>query len=264
MTGSFKIYAPAFLSSIKNQFINSIGRPMFRFCVIVNPLLNGFLMGMFYREQSDENFTLYAILGSGIMTFWGSMAFSSAADIQRERWYGTMENLFACPAGFSTAILGKIVGNTIWGLLSFFISVTFVQVVFSRTIYIRNMGVFAMGFFLMLLSFIAIAYLIAALFTLSRKSRIFMNMMEHPVFILCGVVFPINLLPPVLRLPSYILSPRWVVEILRHSIVSNSIKGIGTETGILLILTACYCIAGVFAFREIDRKARINASLGVY
>ncbi len=255
---------PSILTSCKNQFVNSIGRATFQFCVLVQPLVYGFLLGMMYLERSDVDFTVYVLFGSGIVTFWSTICFSSASDIQRERWYGTLENLFVCPAGFETAVLGKIIGNTLWGLISMAISATFVVLVFQRTIVIAHWGLLGLGFLLMTVSFIAIAFMMAGLFTLSRSARILMNVLEHPIYILCGIVFPVEILPHGVQWFSYLLSPTWAVKVLRLSVTGGSGGDIQTAILGLLVTTALYWVAAWRSFRVIDRKARVEASLGVY
>ena len=108
----------AMTSSAKIQFYSSMGRSMFKFCVIVQPFLMGLFLGMIYVNSSDLDFTTYALIGSGVSTFWSSICFSSASDIQRERWYGTLENIYVAPIGFTWIIFGKIIGNSIAGVLS--------------------------------------------------------------------------------------------------------------------------------------------------
>ncbi|MCD4713725.1 MAG: ABC transporter permease [Clostridiales bacterium] len=143
-------------ASAMQQFRTSIGRPMFRFCVLVQPIIFGLLLGMMYLEKSDMDFTLYAVFGSGLSTFWASICFSSASDIHRERWYGTLETIYAAPAGFKWIVLGKIIGNSIWGFLSICISFSVVTLVFQKQIVISNYLWLGIGLILMTLSLIAI------------------------------------------------------------------------------------------------------------
>ena len=63
----------AMISSAKIQFYSSMGRSMFKFCVIVQPFLMGLFLGMIYVNSSDLDFTTYALIGSGVSTFWSSI-----------------------------------------------------------------------------------------------------------------------------------------------------------------------------------------------
>jgi len=242
----------------------SIGRATFQFCVLAQPIVYGFILGMMYIGQSDETFTLYVLIGSGIVSFWSSICFSSASDISRERFYGTLENLFVAPGKFEWIILGKIIGNTIWGIISMVISATFVVLFFGKKIVIVNMFLFSIGLFLMVVSFIAIAFMLAGLFTLSRSARVLMNCMEHPVYILCGVVFPLSVLPKFILPLSYALSPTWAVQVIRLSIVGGEIGEITHNLSGLIGITVAYVILSIYSFKVIDQKARVDATLGVY
>lgn len=255
----------AIKSSCFLQMKVSFGRPTFRFCVFFQPILYAFLLYMMYQGKSPDNFINYVILGSGIISFWSTICFSSAGDIERERFMGTLENLFASPIGLKTVMFGKILGNTIHGIFSILISLVFIVAVFNVKISIAHPIWFALGFLLMVLSFIAISMLISSLFTLSRNSRALMNCLEYPIFILCGMAFPIDILPDWVKVISYLLSPTWGIKILRMSVsgvVGNS--ELLDVSLILLAITFVYFILADIMYRKIDRETRIKATLGVH
>jgi ABC-2 type transport system permease protein len=254
----------AISSSCVQQFQTSIGRPMFRFCVLAQPIVFGFILGMMYLNKSDQDFMIYALLGSGLTTFWSSICFSSASDIDRERYYGTLENIYAAPVGFKWIILGKVLGNTIWGLISIGISILSVEIIFRKTLIIANPLWILIGFLLMTLSFIALAFMLAGFFTLSRNSRILMNCMEHPIYILCGMVFPVEYLPTFIQPLSWLLSPTWAVKILRYSVTGGQASTVLPYIWGLLAVTIIYGLLASRIFKTIDIKVRIEATLEVY
>ena len=110
------------LSTMILQMKQSFARPMFRFCLIANPILNTVLLYEMFRNSGEENFVSYVILGAGLMGIWSCICFSSAGDINRERYSGTLSLVFAAPVGFPKIVLGKILGNTILSLASLGIS----------------------------------------------------------------------------------------------------------------------------------------------
>lgn len=246
------------------QFHTSFARPMFRFCVIAQPIIFGLLLGLMYLKAPSQDFMLYAVLGSGLSAFWSSICFSSASDIARERWYGTLENIYAAPAGFRWIILGKILGNSLWGLVSIFISVMVVSVVYQRPIIIASVPWLIGGLALMTVSLVAIGFLLAGLFTLSRNARMLMNFMEYPVYILCGILFPVDLLPGFLQVFAYTLSPTWAVQILRYAILGGNQQVAWQQVYGLSLLTVVYGISAIYFFHQIDRRCRIDATLEVY
>ena len=243
----------------------SYGRAMFRFCIIASPIINAFMLYMIYMGRSIQDITSYVILGSEIMSFWGSICFSSAGDIERERYMGTLENISSCPVDFKLIMLGKVLGNTIWGIISMVISAVFVLIFFGKTIYVSKPFWFVLGFILLILSFIIISMLLASLFTLSRNSRALMNCMDTPVYLLCGIAFPIEILPKCVRIFSYILSPTWGIRLLRMSVFGlGSTQDYLECISVLAVLVLIYGVTANFLFDKIDKKTRIDNSLGVY
>ena len=252
------------LSTFKLHLSQSFSRATFRFCIIVQPLIYTFIFYMMYKDSSYANYVNYIILGSGLTSLWSSICFSSAGDIERERYMGTLENLVSCPSSFTTIILGKVLANTFLGLNGMVLSLIFTKIFFNGSLYIAHRFLFFISFILMIFSFVCIALVIAPIFTLSKNARALMNCLEYPIFILCGFVFPISLLPRFIRPLSYILSPTWAVKILRES--SLGIKDFSAfykEVFILCFISIIYLIISKILFLKIDKRTRIEATLGV-
>lgn len=217
-----------------------------------------------YKDSPHINYVNYVVLGSGITSLWSSLCFSSAGDIERERFMGTLENIFCAPVKFTTIVLGKIFANTFLGLNSLFISLLFIKIAFNGNFYIAHLGLFILSFLLMIFSFICIALIIAPIFTLSKNARALMNCLEYPIFIFCGIVFPIDLLPKWTRPISYILSPTWATELLRQSSLGiTNFSLFYKEIFALLSLCVIYLLISKRLFKKIDALTRIKATLGV-
>lgn len=252
------------LSSAWVQMRQSIARPMFRFCVFINPIFSGFLLGMMYQNKNLEDFMLYAFVGSGMAIFWRSICFSSASDIDREKWMGTLPILFTSPIGFKIIILGKILGNTIWGIFSFSLNMLVVYVIFGFPIYLYSTSYFFAIAFLTVVSMVSISFLLCSLFTLSRKVRVLMNFIEFPMMILTGMLFPINILPDSLKYISYLISPTWTMIGFKLSIHGGNILEMIVVLFILTIITVIYFIISILLFKRIEVLCRIHGSLEVF
>lgn len=254
----------AILMSARVQMRQSIARPMFRFCVIINPILSGFLLGMIYKNRSIEDFMIYAFIGAGITTFWGSICFSSASDMDREKWMGTMPIIFTSPIGFENIVIGKILGNTFWGIFSFLLNMLTVKVFFNLPIVFSSFSYFLLITFLMTLSMISLGFMMAGLFTLSRKISVLMNIIDYPIIILTGMVFPISIFPKVVQYISYLLSPTWAMEGFRLSVIGGSYDNMLKVVIILCIITSIYFFVSILAFKKIKKLCVINGTLEVF
>ncbi|AIQ53206.1 ABC transporter permease [Paenibacillus sp. FSL R7-0331] len=251
--------------TIKVHMKLSLARPMFQFIIFLMPLLFSTIALLVYGDSTSEHIFQYVVLGSGFITLWSSIVFSSASDVNREKYYGTIELLFAAPVPFWLTLAGKIIANTLWGLLSMLISYFYIMVIYRVQVIIEHPLYFISAYLFALCSLSVFSFFLAMSFTLSRQAYALMNMLEYPVYLICGFMFPIALLPDWVKPLSWILPPTWAIKLLR---IINS-EDIHTEElmrtwGILLLLTVIYFIISLAYYRLVEKKARIHGNLGVF
>lgn len=246
------------------QIKHSFARPIYKYCLLVQPIIYSIITYMMFRNSGQSNFASFVVLGTGILNLWSCICFSSAGDIERERLMGTLQVIYCTPTNFKVIMFGKILGNTILGLVPFGISFAVVKLFFNGHIYIKEPMAFIVSMLISIASFIGISMVFSGFFTLSRSSRMLMNCIEYPIFILCGILFPIEILPGWTKPLSYILSPTWATRILRMSVEgTDSWELFYSNLGALSILTIAYFILSYVLFNIIDKRTRVTASLGV-
>lgn len=255
----------AFSHSIFVQMKLSMARPMFQFVIWLSPLFYATITYFIYGGRPPEEVFRYVVLGSGFMALWTSIVYSSASDIGRERFYGTLENLFVAPASFALILWGKIIGNTLWGFLSMGLSFGYLTFIFKVEILIPNPVLLLLAVICVVASISVFAFVMAMIFTLSRQAEALMNFIEYPIFLVCGFLFPVSILPAWIQPISAVLPPTWAIELLRK--VTNGMIP-ASETfiafGAITAITICYCIVGLICYRVLEKKARIDGKLGVY
>ncbi|WP_059172105.1 ABC transporter permease [Bacillus sp. FJAT-27445] len=242
----------------------SIARPMFQFVIWISPFFYSTLSYFIYGKVSNETLVHYVLLGSGFMALWSSIVYSSASDINRERFYGTLENIFVAPTPFSIILLGKIVGNTIWGIIAMGLSVLYSIVFFRVQVAIVHPLLFLLALLLVVLALIIFSFFLALFFTLSRQAEALMNFLEFPIYFICGFLFPISILPFWIKPLSYILPPTWAIALLRETLSATNIANILQAMGILVALSLVYGLIAWSCYKAVERKARIDGKLGVY
>lgn len=255
----------AFFQTIRVHMGLSMARPMFQFTIWVSPLFLATIAIFIYRTASPEEIFHYVILGSGFMALWSSIVFSSASDINRERYYGTLELIFVSPVPFSIILIGKIIGNTIWGFLSMIISFVYLVFIFRVEITIPNPLILAIATLFVLFALTIFSFFLSLAMTLSRQADALMNCIEYPIYLICGFMFPVSILPDWVQPISYALPPTWAIKLLRTVATNDAtIQSILDPLIGLLIITFLYLILGTVCYRAVDKKARILGKLGVY
>jgi len=217
-----------------------------------------------FRNSGQDNFGTYVILGAGLMALWCCICFSSAGDINRERWHGTLSIIFVAPAGFQLIIFGKILGNTVLSLLTLFISYITAKLLYGVSISVDYPLYTAIALICAIVCFVVFSTLIAYLLTLSRKTELYMNLIEIPIILLCGFVFPVSFLPQWIHPLSYVLLPTWAVKLLRLSINWTTSSEFLHTLIILVLVTAFYGVASALIIKTIDKQIRKNATLEVF
>ena len=252
------------LSTAVLQMKHSFSRSMYKFCLIYQPVIYLFITYMMYRSSGSKNFASFVILGSGITTLWSCICYSSAGDIDRERFMGTLEIIYGAPVSFKVIVSGKILGNTLLGMLPLLATVSLSALFAKEEFLIQSPAYFAAALLLTLLAFLSISFVFAGFFTISRRASVLMNCMSYPVFILCGFLIPADTLPKWLHPVSNILSPTWAMRLLTMSIEGMPETAAFKEAGFYVILTSTvYLVLSYILFYKMDRMVRIKATLGV-
>ena len=91
-----------------------------------------------------------------------------------------------------------------------------------------------------------------------------MNCIEIPFILLCGMAFPVEILPVWLQSVSRCLAPTWAVELLRMAVNGvTDAAAFWQGFAVLTVLSAVLAVISAWLYRVIDRAVRINASLEV-
>ena len=257
------MYLQIIISTMKLQMKQSFARPMFRFCLICNPIVNTiFLYEMFLNKGMDA-FLIHVVLGAGLMGIWGCICFSSVGDINRERWSGTLPIIYVAPGGFGLIILGKVLGNTVLSLLTFVLSYIAAGVLSGQWFGIMHIGYFILSMFLMIVCFVVVSLCFAYIMMLSRKTELYMNLIEIPLVFICGFTFPIEILPKWAQNISLVLAPTWAVKLLRMSVDVVDAGVYMRYVGILLLELVGLVLFTIGLFNWMDKRVRIRATLEV-
>lgn len=251
--------------STKVQMKLSMARETFKFIILIYPFTFSTIAIFVYGETTAEKMLHYVILGTGFITLWSSIVFSSASDVNRERYYGTLETISASPVPLSIILVGKIIGNTIWGTLSMLLSFFYLTVVYRVEILIEHPWWFLLAFLFVLLSLSVVAFFLAMLFTLSRQAEALANLLQFPVYLLCGFLVPVSALPNWIHPVSYLLTPTWAIELLRRvTALEIDLSAVLQAFGCLIVLNAICLLLSRLAYRKLEKKARDLGNLGVY
>lgn len=253
----------SFISTICLQMKQSFARPMFRFCLICNPIVNTIFLYEMFLNRGTDAFISYVVLGAGLMGIWSCICFSSVGDINRERYSGTLSLIYVAPEGFGKIILGKIIGNTLLSMTSFLLSWGTAVLLGGKTIHLEAPVYFLLSMFFLILCFIVVSLCLAYALMLSRKIELYMNLLEIPLIFLSGFTFPVEILPVWVQRISNCLPQTWVVRMLKMC-VEGFQKAIYIKYCFVFIVELLFFLMSTWIlYLWIDSRIRKKATLEV-
>lgn len=256
-------YLRILCSTVGLQMRQSFSRPMFRFCLICNPIVNTiFLYELFLNKEMDL-FINYVVLGAGLMGIWSCICFSSVGDIHRERYYGTLPIIYISPSGFGAIVFGKTIGNTILSLFTLGISYITAEIISDKSMIIKNNILFFLSILLVITCFVIVSMCAAYVLMLSRKTELYMNIIEIPLIFVCGFVFPVEILPKWIQYISNCIPMTWAIRLVKESANKIESSEYLFYLFVLLIELLILILLTIILYRWIDYNIRIKATLEV-
>ena len=164
------------------------------FTVLFQPIIIA-VLGLFMLQDQGADAAMFVVVGSGLTGLWSSLLFISGGSINRERWSGTLESLVAVPTPFEVVVFGKNLANVSQSLVSMVVGYIIAAYAFGYSLTVQQPFLFFVSVLLAVIAFISFGLILSPVFVMKPEIRAWQNAMEFPVYILCGFLFPIAMLP---------------------------------------------------------------------
>jgi ABC-2 type transport system permease protein len=254
-------------SSFKHQALTFLADPQWLLPNIIAPFILTIVALLLFRNVTGP-IVLYAVLGGGMMGMWGNTLYASGFSIQSERWWGTIEGVFAAPSPLIWIIAGRTIWNAMIGIINGLLILVFAVLVYQQPIELYDTGLFILAFVLTLLSLAALGLVFSSAFVLSRAASVLTNGLEFPIYVGAGTMFPIALLPFWTAPLSMSLGPTWGIDAIRDAALGPTSDLAHVMPfdywgclAVMAILSIVYVLIAVWLFQMVDRKARKDANL---
>lgn len=243
---------------------------LFHFKMLVRSSFNGVLgilyplffatVAFFMYRAGSPDALLYASLGAAVMGVWSATSTAAGAALQRERWHGTLELLVAAPVHFSLILLPVTLAMSSIGIYSMAATLLWGWAVFGIDLHLAHPLLFVLAVPTTVISIGLLGFLLAVSFVRYRTAWALGNLLEYPVWLICGFLVPLSLFPGWVKPISWALAPTWGMNAIRESALGGSPFG---DVAMCLALGAGYTLAGVLVVEEFLHAARARATLAL-
>ncbi len=235
--------------------------PFTLFTIVVQPLIVALLAMWMLVERGASN-AIFVVVGSGMTGLWSGLLFLGGNSINWERWTGTLELIVGQPTPVSVIVFGKNLAIVVQSLSGMVVCYALAALIFRQPLSVEEPLLFAVSLLLTVVAFVTFGLVIAPIFLLSPAVQSFQNALEFPIYMLCGFLFPIALLPGWSTPLSYILGPYWAARALHGTATGGaSLDEVLISWGMMLGLSLIYLLLSGRLMDLMLKRARADATL---
>ena len=227
---------------------------------VIYPLFFATTAFFVFRAGDSPRTLIYASFGAAVMGMWSSVSTSAGSAMQRERWWGTLELLVSAPRHFSLVLLPATLGLATVGIYNLAATLLWGRFLFGVHLTIQHPLLFVLAIVGTVLSFAGLGFLFAVSFVRFRAAWVLGNFFEYPVWLICGFLVPLALLPDWVHPISWALAPTWGMSAIRESALGGSPL---PDLGACLALGLAYVTTGVLVTDRVLRAARVSGTLSL-
>jgi ABC-2 type transport system permease protein len=168
--------------------------------------------------------------------------------------------LVASPAPFALVLLPVTIAMATVGLYSMAATLLWGRLLFGIHLHIQHWLLFCLSVPATVIAIGMFGFLLAVAFVRYRTAWALGNLLEYPIWLICGFLIPLSLFPSWVRPISWVLAPTWGMQAIRESVSG------GTPMPDLLVclgLGLLYTTIGVLVVDRFLKAARARAALSL-
>ncbi len=201
-------------------------------------------------------------LGIALVGLWSTTIWQTGFVLRGERTEGTLAPVLSRPASLGVVLAGKATASTVRSSLFVIPTVAFAMLVAGETVPVRDPLAMLAAAVAVLISASVFGILVGCLFVLTRAAYRIAEAATYPIFILGGLVVPLDLLPGWLHPVSWVVSLHWGAELLRAA--AAGVAPPGHAWPMLIATTAAYGLLAALLFDKMVDRVRRDGTLELY
>jgi ABC-2 type transport system permease protein len=224
----------------------------------VQPVVFATLTFLLFRIGDRPDALLYAAIGAGMLSIWSTTLIGSGQALTQLRTAGMLELLVVAPAPFAFVLAPITLATATVGLYSLIATLAWGWLLFDIPVRPQHPGLLLLAVPATVFGLGMLGMVLAAAFVRFRYANAFTNLFDYPVFLLSGMLVPVELLPAWLRPLSWLLPSTWGVRAIRDSVLGGRPL---PAIGMCVAVGVGYLGLGLFTIRRFESLARRRATL---
>ncbi len=215
-------------------------------------------------SQLKEGYFSFAVIGTALLSFVGISLTTFARRVRTDQTTGTLEVLLISPAPAWLVVPATASYELLFGGVSALATVGLASVIFGLRFDVTPPSLMAavLGFAGGLVLFCAIGIAFAGFILVVKRGDSAISLLIVAFSLLCGVVYPIELLPTPLRVIGEALPFTWVLQVMRSGLLDSSAQWLRLAE--LWVTALALVPISLWIFDRALRRARWTGTLAQY
>jgi len=222
-------------------------------------------LGAFAARSGTTGVTVFIFVGYAMYMWLSSLLWGPGTALRQEQIRGSLEAVFLTPASRLVPLFGPTLTNVVWVLFQLVVMGLAVWLMFGVVLPVE-------GILLTLLVTAAglpAMYAMGALFgaAVLRFGEVgpAVQFVRGALALLCGITFPVVMLPAWAQATGAVMPPTYVVAAIRTVLLQGATAlDLVPTVAVLLGLAAVFGVFAVLVFRILETSARRTGMLGRY
>lgn len=218
-------------------------------------------LSTFKSVAKTSNYTAFIVVGVMVYMWVNSMMWTFGTFLRQEQRRGTLESLWLCPINKFDILLGGALVNILIGFG--YVAVSMLEYMFIyRISFSGNLFQWLIIFFIMIPGVIGFGMIFASLVLWLKDANVAVQAVRGLVMVLCGISFPISVMPYWMQVLSKFFPFTYGIEAARKIMVEGQGVSEAFEQIIMcLMVSLVYLIIGRLVFVIVERKVKREGSL---
>lgn len=248
----------AFVSGVRIHVLQFTRSPFDLASVIVWPIVYATITYYLFDTRHSPKILIAASLGAAVMLMWTLVVIGSAGALEMQRWLGTLELVVAAPTPLVVSMASITVASSVFGGYAIAATLAWARFAFNVPLTLAHPIAFAVAIPAAVLAIGMLGLIVASTFVLYRAAFSLGIAMQYPVWIACGLIAPLSLLPHFVSIIAWFLAPYWGIGALKAAALGGDAW---RQIGMCAAVSAGYLTVGAACLTGFSKIARRTGSL---
>ena len=247
-----------FLTGLRVQVLQLLRSSFDLAAMFTWPIVYSSIAYYLLDARESPRLLLGAGLASAVMVMWSQVVVGSSSSFDLMRQNGTLELMVAAPVPLLSILAPVMLTSAAFGLYGLVVTLVWGRLAFGIPLGVAHPAAAAVSIPACVVAIGALGLIVASTFVLYRAAFFLGVAMQYPVWIACGLLVPLAILPGWLGPVSWVLGPTWGFQAINRAVLGGDPW---RPIGFCLAVTAAYGLATVVLLRGFEHLARSRATL---